>query len=435
MGGAVSGGASAESIDPARIEVVFLDAGGVLLYPDWERVSRILARYGITATSAQLAEAEFPAKRRMDDAGFATTTGDITEPDGYLGWVVKATGIAFDDPALHRAAEEFESTHASDNLWSDMPEEVPGALERLKGAGYRLAVLSNTESNLRDRIAAAGIDASNVERSRLVLLPADPDASARSLRAALRQRYGLDVAVIITDTMGRPWRLGLVDTAIGAAGIEALADYRGALDAYGNELHLTQMAVIDELAGAAELVKGKCDQVPVAVVRGLPRLSDVDGSGAVALVRDAEQDMFSLGTAEARALGRHDAATLADATGFAERMVDPEVVGRALAAVGAAFVRVTDAGVRDKLCAALPTMPAGPAEVVVPGLDNRSGGDPDRWAGAQVGATVHRLRAELAAAGLATAWLRADPDTVADIVALPDGYAPLGVLAVGIAGG
>jgi len=154
----VSGGASAESIDPARIEVVFLDAGGVLLYPDWERVSRILARYGITATSAQLAEAEFPAKRRMDDAGFATTTGDITEPDGYLGWVVKATGIAFDDPALHRAAEEFESTHASDNLWSDMPEEVPGALERLKGAGYRLAVLSNTESNLRDRIAAAGIE-------------------------------------------------------------------------------------------------------------------------------------------------------------------------------------------------------------------------------------------------------------------------------------
>jgi coenzyme F420-0:L-glutamate ligase/coenzyme F420-1:gamma-L-glutamate ligase len=284
-------------------------------------------------------------------------------------------------------------------------------------------------------LAAAGIDASNVERSRLVLLPADPDASARSLRAALRQRYGLDVAVIITDTMGRPWRLGLVDTAIGAAGVDALADYRGALDPYGNELRLTQMAVIDELAGAAELVKGKCDQVPVAVVRGLPRLSDVDGAGAVALVRDAEQDMFSLGTTEARALGRHDAATLADATGFAERMVDPEVVGRALAAVGAAFVRVTDAGVRDKLCAALPTMPAGPAEVVVPGLDNRSGGDPDRWAGAQVGATVHRLRAELAAAGLATAWLRADPDTVADIVALPDGYAPLGVLAVGTASG
>jgi len=146
-----------DHLDPKQVEVVFLDAGGVLLYPDWERVSRILARFGITATSAQLADAEFPAKRRMDDAGFRTTTGDITEPDGYLGWVLKATDLPFDHGALHRAAEEFEATHTRDNLWSDMPEEVPGALERLRKAGFRLAVLSNTESNLRDRIADAGI--------------------------------------------------------------------------------------------------------------------------------------------------------------------------------------------------------------------------------------------------------------------------------------
>jgi len=146
-----------DHIDPKDVEVVFLDAGGVLLYPDWERVSRILSKYGIKATSVQLADAEFPAKRRMDDAGFTTTTGDITEPDGYLGWVLKATDLPFDHEALHRAADEFEATHTRDNLWSDMPEEVPGALERLRNAGYRLAVLSNTESNLRDRIAAAGI--------------------------------------------------------------------------------------------------------------------------------------------------------------------------------------------------------------------------------------------------------------------------------------
>jgi HAD superfamily hydrolase (TIGR01549 family) len=158
VGGAVSGGGEWEVIDPKRIEVVFLDAGGVLLYPDWERVSRILAKYGVKAPSDLLAEAEFIAKRRMDDAGFTTTTGDITEPDGYLGWVVKATLIPFEHEALHRAAKEFESTHAADNLWSDMPQEVPGALERLRNAGYRLAVLSNTESNLRDRIAAAGIE-------------------------------------------------------------------------------------------------------------------------------------------------------------------------------------------------------------------------------------------------------------------------------------
>ena len=147
-----------EVIDPGRIEVVFLDAGGVLLYPDWERVSEILARHGITATSAQLADAEFIGKRRMDELGVMHTTADIAEPDGYLGWVMHATDLEFDTDALHRAGEEFEETHTRDNLWSDMPAEVPGALERLQKAGYRLAVLSNTESNLRDRIAAAGIE-------------------------------------------------------------------------------------------------------------------------------------------------------------------------------------------------------------------------------------------------------------------------------------
>jgi coenzyme F420-0:L-glutamate ligase/coenzyme F420-1:gamma-L-glutamate ligase len=282
-------------------------------------------------------------------------------------------------------------------------------------------------------LAAAGIDASNVDPSRLVLLPTDPDASARTVRHAFRQRYGLNVAVVITDTMGRPWRLGLVDTAIGAAGIDALADYRGSVDPYGNELRLTEMAVIDELASAAELVKGKCDQVPVAVVRGLSRLSEFDGAGASALVRDCEQDLFSLGTAEARALGRHEAATLRDATRFAERTLGPEAVDRALAAIGASFLRVTDPGVRDKLCAAIPAIPTGAAELVVPGSDRQTADrrGPDAWDSAQVGATVHRLRAELAAAGLATAWLPADPTTVTDILAIPDGYTPLGVLAIG----
>jgi HAD superfamily hydrolase (TIGR01509 family) len=154
----VSGTGEGHVIDPKQIEVLFLDAGGVLLYPDWERVSGILAKYRIHITSARLAEAEFPAKRSMDEAGFTTTTGDITEPDGYLGWVVKAADVHYDHEALHEAAKEFESTHASDNLWSDMPEEIPGALARLRDAGYRLAVLSNTESNLRDRIKAAGIE-------------------------------------------------------------------------------------------------------------------------------------------------------------------------------------------------------------------------------------------------------------------------------------
>jgi HAD superfamily hydrolase (TIGR01509 family) len=148
-----------DHLDPKQVEVVLLDAGGVLLYPDWARVSRILARYGIAATSAQLAEAEFPAKRRMDDAGFSTTTGDITEPDGYLGWVVKAAGIDYDHDALHAAAREFQDEHVRANLWSVMPDEVPPALGRLRAAEYRLGLISNTEDNLRPVLARTGLDA------------------------------------------------------------------------------------------------------------------------------------------------------------------------------------------------------------------------------------------------------------------------------------
>jgi coenzyme F420-0:L-glutamate ligase/coenzyme F420-1:gamma-L-glutamate ligase len=156
-------------------------------------------------------------------------------------------------------------------------------------------------------MASAGIDNSNVDRSLVVLLPKDPDASARSLRADLLER-GFDVAVIISDTMGRPWRNGLTDVALGVAGIPPLRDHRGEHDMHGNELHLTQMAIVDELAGAAELVKGKIDQVPVAVIRGYLTATAPDGAGVVpTLVRDAASDLFSLGTAEAVELGRTSA--------------------------------------------------------------------------------------------------------------------------------
>jgi coenzyme F420-0:L-glutamate ligase/coenzyme F420-1:gamma-L-glutamate ligase len=166
-------------------------------------------------------------------------------------------------------------------------------------------------------MASAGIDASNVERSRLVLLPKDPDASARALRTALRERFGVDVAVIVSDTMGRPWRYGLTDVALGAAGLDPILDHRGETDPYGNEMHITQMAVADELSAAAELVKGKFDQVPVAVVRGYCiRPTPADGPGATVLVRDAAHDLFSMGTAEARAAGLAEAARLTDATAF-----------------------------------------------------------------------------------------------------------------------
>jgi coenzyme F420-0:L-glutamate ligase/coenzyme F420-1:gamma-L-glutamate ligase len=146
-------------------------------------------------------------------------------------------------------------------------------------------------------IAAAGIDASNVAGDALVLLPDDADASARGLRTRLRDLLGVDVAVVVSDTFGRPWREGLTDVAVGAAGIAALTDHRGRVDPHGNELQTTQVAVVDEIAAAADLVKDKLAGVPVAVVRGLP-VARPDASadpGTRPLVRLPDEDLFPYG--------------------------------------------------------------------------------------------------------------------------------------------
>lgn len=117
--------------------------------------------------------------------------------------------------------------------------------------------------------ANAGIDLSNVEEGWAALLPDDPDRSARRIRDGIRGRTGLEVGVIVSDTFGRPWRRGVTDVAIGSAGVVPVLDLRGTTDAYGRELQVTEVAVVDEIAGAAELVMGKSTGVPVAVVRGL----------------------------------------------------------------------------------------------------------------------------------------------------------------------
>ncbi|MDQ6850437.1 MAG: coenzyme F420-0:L-glutamate ligase [Actinomycetota bacterium] len=157
-------------------------------------------------------------------------------------------------------------------------------------------------------LAAAGVDLSNVARNEIALLPVDPDASAQLLRESLRDKLAVDVAVVISDSMGRPWRAGITDTAIGVAGLTALTDARGRADLYGNVLTVTQVAVADELAAAADLVKGKLGGVPVAVVRGFARDGklDDDGLGSRLLLRGAADDLFRLGTAEAMAVGRED---------------------------------------------------------------------------------------------------------------------------------
>ena len=156
--------------------------------------------------------------------------------------------------------------------------------------------------------AAAGVDGSNVAATELALLPADPDASAAALRAELFRRLGVRVGVVVTDTMGRAWRNGQTDTAIGAAGVPVLHGYAGSRDAHGNELVVTEIAVADEIAAAADLVKGKLTAVPVAVLRGLT-LPD-DGSTATQLVRPGTEDLFWLGTEESIDLGRRQAQLL-----------------------------------------------------------------------------------------------------------------------------
>lgn len=145
-------------------------------------------------------------------------------------------------------------------------------------------------------LAAAGIDASNVDPDLLVLLPEDGDASARALRDRLGALLGVDVAVVVSDTFGRPWREGLTDVAVGAAGLPALIDHRGAVDAHGNRLETTRIALVDELAAAADLVKGKLAGVPVAVVRGLRFDPPGPDLGTRPLVRLPADDMFPYGS-------------------------------------------------------------------------------------------------------------------------------------------
>jgi coenzyme F420-0:L-glutamate ligase/coenzyme F420-1:gamma-L-glutamate ligase len=140
--------------------------------------------------------------------------------------------------------------------------------------------------------ANAGVDLSNVERGFAALLPVDPDRSARRIRDGLRATAKVEVGVIVSDTFGRTWRRGLTDVAIGCAGIAAIVDLRGSEDAIGRELQVTEVCVADELAGAAELVMGKSDGIPVAIVRGVNAGWLRESSVRREIVRNAEEDLF-----------------------------------------------------------------------------------------------------------------------------------------------
>jgi coenzyme F420-0:L-glutamate ligase/coenzyme F420-1:gamma-L-glutamate ligase len=140
--------------------------------------------------------------------------------------------------------------------------------------------------------ANAGIDLSNVERGQAALLPEDSDRSARRIRDAIKGRYGVDVGVIVSDTFGRPWRRGVTDVAIGCAGVKAILDLRGTPDALGREMQVTEVALVDELACAAELAMGKTTGIPVAVIRGGPDEWFGESSVRHDLIRDPVDDLF-----------------------------------------------------------------------------------------------------------------------------------------------
>jgi coenzyme F420-0:L-glutamate ligase/coenzyme F420-1:gamma-L-glutamate ligase len=174
--------------------------------------------------------------------------------------------------------------------WEKDPRQVEVVLRESKRI-VRMdhgVIISETRHGLV--CANAGVDASNVPGERLMLLPVDPDASAQRIREGLRRETGADVAVIISDTFGRPWRMGYTEVAIGVAGMLPILDYVGKPDVQGREMKATWICIADELASAAELVTGKVNQVPVALIRGyaVPR---GDGS-AREMVRQAENDMF-----------------------------------------------------------------------------------------------------------------------------------------------
>ena len=220
-----------------------------------------------------------PEVRRGDDLGglIADAAPDLRDGDVVVVTqkvVSKAEGamaeIDVTDPRGHKAIVEKESVR----------------VVRRRGD----LIISETRHGFV--CANAGVDLSNVDDGWAALLPDDSDRSARRIRDGLRAARGVDVAVIVSDTFGRPWRRGLTDVAIGCAGIRAVVDLRGTADSKGRELQVTEVCIVDELAGAAELVMGKASGVAAAIVRGVDPAWLGRGEVRAEVIRDPSEDLF-----------------------------------------------------------------------------------------------------------------------------------------------
>lgn len=175
----------------------------------------------------------------------------------------------------------------SSNKDARMVEVILGESKRIVRMAHDIII---TQTKHGFVCANSGVDHSNLRKGFFSTLPPDPDKSAHRLRVGLKKRLKVDVAVVITDTFGRPWRIGQVDIAIGVSGLSPIIDYRGKRDQYGNPLNVTEMAVADELASAGELVKGKSSRVPVAIIRGYGY--DRREGSSKELIREPAKDLF-----------------------------------------------------------------------------------------------------------------------------------------------